>query len=164
MDILLYVVALVVVLIGLIGCIIPAIPGPPISFIGLLIVHWTKSTEVSSDLLWITGVAMVVVTVLDYVVPIWGTKKFGGSKYGTWGSMIGLIVGLFFGPIGIIIGPFLGAFVGELIYGRTQEDAFRSGLGSFIGFLLGTGLKIIVSGYIFFLYWKYAIVAIGDLF
>lgn len=164
MDILLYIVALVVILVGIVGCIIPAVPGPPISFLGVLIVHWTASEQFTNDFLWLWGLLVVAVTALDYIVPIWGTKKFGGSKYGTWGSMIGLIIGLFFGPIGIIIGPFLGAFIGELIYGRDQKDAFRSGLGSFIGFLFGTGLKLMVSGFLTYYYFKSMFGVIKDLF
>ena len=91
---------------------------------------------------------MILITVLDYFIPIWGTKKFGGSKAGVIGSGIGLIVGLFFGPLGIILGPFLGALAGELITNQTEiKKALRSATGSFIGFLFGTGLKLVFCGF-----------------
>lgn len=164
MDVVLYLLGLVLILVGVAGCIVPGIPGPPISFFGILMLNWTSADPITSDFLWLWGSLAVAVTVLDYIVPIWGTKKYGGSKYGTWGSVIGLFLGLFLGPIGVIAGPFAGAFVGEMIYGRTQEDAFRSGMGSFIGFVIGTGIKLVVSGVLAAYYFKYAFVAIKDLF
>jgi len=103
-------------------------------------------------ILW--ALIAIGVTVLDYIVPIWGTKKYGATKYGTWGSMIGLVLGLFIPPVGIIIGPFIGALVGELIYGRRTNEALRSGYGALIGFLLGTGLKLITSGIITFYFFR----------
>jgi uncharacterized protein YqgC (DUF456 family) len=90
------------------------------------------------------AIITVVITVLDYVIPLYGTKKFGGSKYGVWGCTIGLLVGIFAGPWGIIIGPFIGAFVGEVMANANSSQALRAALGSFIGFLFGTLLKLIV--------------------
>jgi uncharacterized protein YqgC (DUF456 family) len=78
-------------------------------------------------------------------VPVWGTKKFGGSKYGTRGAAIGIIVGIFLGPVGIIIGPLLGAFVGEMIFRDDFNYALKAGFGSLIGFLAGVGLKLAAS-------------------
>ena len=147
MDYILVIVAALLIVFGLLGCIIPIIPGPPLSFGGLLILHFTKWGPINSDLLLWLGIAAAVVTVLDYVFPIWATKKFGGSKRGIWGSTIGLIVGLFFfPPLGIIIGPFIGAFIGEITANQSQRNAMKSAIGSFIGFLLGTGFKFAVSG------------------
>lgn len=101
--------------------------------------------------IWV--VIVVVVTVIDYAVPAYGTKKLGGSKRGIWGSVAGLIVGMiFFPPLGIIIGPLLGAFLGELSAGKDSNKAFISALGSFLGFLFGTILKLIVSGYLAYYY------------
>ena len=90
-------------------------------------------------------VAVVIITVLDYVIPTMGTKKFGGSKYGVWGSTIGMVLGLFVPPLGIIFGPAVGAFVGEMIYQKNTRLAYRAAVGSFLGFLAGTALKFIIS-------------------
>lgn len=154
MDIILIVLALVFILLGLIGCVIPAIPGPPLSYIALLLIHLTTDISFSTRFMIIWLIVVIFITVLDYFVPIWGTKKFGGSKYGTIGSTIGVVIGLFFMPWGIIIMPFLGAFLGELIKGQSNNRAFKSALGSFIGFVFGTLLKIIASSWITYIYFK----------
>ena len=151
-DWLLLTLAIVLIVVGIIGCILPVLPGPPLSFIGMLVLHYTKFAEFDSNTLLILGLLALAVQVLDYIVPAWGTKKFGGSKYGMWGSIIGLIIGLFFvpaiGPFGIITilaGPFFGAFVGELIGGSEKNSALRAAFGSFIGFLTGTLIKFVTS-------------------
>jgi uncharacterized protein YqgC (DUF456 family) len=141
MDIVLLIVAIICLIVGLFGAVLP-LPGPPLSFVGILVLHFTKFAQFSETLLWTLGILTLIVTILDYYVPIWGTKKFGGSKYGTWGSMIGLIIGLFFGPFGIFIGAFLGALIGELIGGSTSQQATKAALGSFLGFLVGIVMKI----------------------
>jgi uncharacterized protein len=152
MDVVLLIVALIFIVAGIVGCVLPVLPGPPLSYVGLLLLHFTSWVDISTaTLLWLAFFA-VLVTVLDYVVPIYGTKKFGGSKHGQWGATIGLIVGLFFGPIGIIAGPFLGALLGELIKGRNSNEALKSAFGSLVGFLAGVVLKLIVSGYISYVF------------
>lgn len=159
MDITLAVLGTVLVLVGFIGSILPVIPGPPISWAGLLLLKWTGfvADHGSSyeNTLWILLFFVILVTILDYVVPIMGTKKFGGSKRGVWGATIGVVVGLFFGPLGIIIGPFLGAYIGEITTGKKEKDALRAAWGSFVGFLLGVGLKLMVCGAIMFFYIRY---------
>ena len=96
-----------------------------------------------------------IVTVLDYIIPVWGTKKFGGTRAGVIGSTLGLIFGLiFFPPIGIIIGPFAGAVIGEMIQKDDFNNALKSGIGSFIGFLLGTGMKLVVSSIMIYYFFK----------
>jgi uncharacterized protein len=152
MDYLLLIISILCILIGIIGCILPVIPGIPISYAGLLILHFTPFAEYKiMTLVWL-GIMTVLVLILDYVVPVWGTKKFGGSKYGAWGSAIGLVVGMFFipaiGPFGIITilaGPFFGALIGEKIAGQNTHTAMRAAFGSFIGFLAGTFIKIAAS-------------------
>lgn len=149
MDYLLVVLSAILILLGLVGCILPVLPGPPLSFAGLLVAHFTRWGNISTELLVWLAIAAAVATALDYVLPIWATKKFGGSKRGVWGATIGLIIGIFFfPPIGIILGPFIGALVGELTSSdfQNKKRAFMSALGSFIGFLMGTGLKFAVSG------------------
>ncbi len=145
---------------GLIGCILPVIPGPPLSYIGLLLLHLTSWVHYSTTGLLFWLVMVVAVTVLDYVIPAWGTKKFGGSKWGVWGSVLGLLIGLFFGPVGIFVGPFAGALCGELLYhyNATKPDnvpvlndnqkmskSLKAAFGSFVGLMAGIVLKLIVS-------------------
>ncbi len=107
--------------------------------------HFTKFADFSNTLLITLAAIVVVVSILDYIVPIWGTRKFGGSKYGTRGATVGLIIGLFLGPFGIIIGPFIGAVVGELIFKDDMKYAIKAGFGSLLGFLTGIGLKLATS-------------------
>lgn len=155
MDILLSSLGVILIIIGLAGCIIPAIPGPPISFAGLLVLHLTKYVQFEQNTLIIWGVVAVLVTIIDNVVPIWGTRRFGGTKRGVWGSIIGLLIGMFFfPPFGIIAGPFIGAVLGELSAGQEQKKALKAGFGAFIGFLLGTGLKLVVSGWMTWLFFR----------
>lgn len=159
MDILLLIIGILLLLIGLAGCILPVIPGPPLSFIALFSLKFTHfveayRSEYFNKILWIFAGLAILVTILDYIFPIWGTKRFGGSKAGTIGATIGLVIGLFFGPPGIILGPFLGAFIAELATGRDSKASFRSGIGSFIGFITAVGLKLIVSALIAFYFFK----------
>ncbi|MFT7268706.1 MAG: hypothetical protein ACI905_000915, partial [Roseivirga sp.] len=144
MDILLIVLGSILMLVGILGCILPIIPGPPISFIAILLMHWTDKYSFSDDMLLGLGLMAAGVSALDYIVPIYGTKKFGGTKKGIWGSTIGLLLGIFiFPPFGIIIGPLIGAYLGELSAGQNSTKAMRSAFGSFLGFLTGTLLKFI---------------------
>jgi uncharacterized protein YqgC (DUF456 family) len=156
MDITLAVLGALLVLIGFFGSILPVLPGPPISWAGFLLLRWTSYADDRGtgyeNTLWILLFFVIVVTILDYVVPIMGTKKFGGSKRGVWGATIGVVVGLFFGPLGIIIGPFLGAYIGEISTGKKEKEALRAAWGSFVGFMLGVGLKLMVCGTILFFY------------
>ena len=138
---------IVFIILGLAGGILPILPGPPLSYVGLLFLHFTEKYQFTTNFLIIWGVVTVVVYALDYIVPAWGTKKFGGSKRGVWGSIIGLLLGMFFfPPLGIIVGPFAGAVVAELSGGKDRTAAIKAGFGSFVGFLLGTMMKLIVSG------------------
>jgi uncharacterized protein YqgC (DUF456 family) len=94
------------------------------------------------------AIAAILVTILDYIVPVWGTKRFGGSRSGTIGAAVGLVIGLFFAPLGLILGPFLGAVAGEMLAGKDNTSSLRSGFGSLLGFLTGVVMKLIVSGVI----------------
>lgn len=142
----------ILLLIGFAGVILPLLPGLPISYIGILMLHFSKAIEFSPEFLTFWAVVVVLVQVLDYFIPIWGTKKFGGTQRGVWGSAIGLVVGLFLGPIGIILGPFAGAFLGELTANKSSKDALKAAWGSFVGILVGTSLKLIVSGFLIYFY------------
>ncbi len=146
MDIVLIIIAGFCMLIGLAGAILPGLPGAPLSYIGLLLMQATDKINFSTRTLVIGLIIVVITTVLDYIIPAYFTKRYGGSKYGVWGSLIGLVVGLLTPlPLGMIWGPFLGAIIGELIAGKSNEEAFRSGVGNFIGFICSTGLKIAVG-------------------
>lgn len=145
MDIFLIILAGICMLIGVIGCVVPALPGPIIAYAGMLLMHFSNRIEFTIRDLVIAGAITIIATVLDYIVPAWCTKKFGGSKWGVGGSVVGLIVGLIAPiPFGFIIGPFVGAVIGELIAGKSNTESLKSGLGSFIGFILSTGLKLAV--------------------
>lgn len=151
MNWILIVVAIVLALIGIVGAIVPGIAGPPFSFAGLLVVSFVDGINYSTQFLVIMGIIGAIIFVLDYVVPVWGTKTLGGTKAGIRGSTIGLILGLlitFFFPIGfiaILLGPFLGAYIGEKSNGTDDKLAWRSALGSFVGFLTGTFLKLVYA-------------------
>jgi uncharacterized protein YqgC (DUF456 family) len=147
MDVVLIIIGIILLIIGFAGCIIPGIPGPPIAYIGLLLQVFKTENPFTVKFLIIWALIMVAVSALDYIVPVIGTKKFGGSKRGVWGSIIGLFAGIFFfPPIGLIIGPFLGAFIAELTGGKETESALKAGFGSFIGFITGVVLKLVVTG------------------
>lgn len=153
-DYILLILAVFLIILGIIGCLAPVLPGPPLSYLGLVLLHITRFADFSNTLLLTLAAIVVVVSILDYIVPVWGTKKFGGSKYGTRGATVGLIIGLFLGPLGIIIGPFIGAVVGELIFKDDMKYALRAGFGSLLGFLTGIGLKLATSFVITFYFVK----------
>lgn len=144
MDIVWIVIASIFILGGIVGSVVPLLPGPPLSYLGFLIVQLRSDPPFSLKFILIWAGVVIVVSVLEYVIPVYGTKKFGGSKYGLWGCSIGLVAGLFFGPWGIFLGPFVGAFVGELIANNQSDQALKAALGSFIGFLFSTLLKLVV--------------------
>lgn len=159
MDFTFAIIGSLLVLIGFFGSILPIIPGPPISWAGLLMLKWTDYINDNlpgyQNVLWILLFFVVLVTILDYVVPIMGTRKYGGSKRGVWGATLGVVVGLFFGPLGIILGPFLGAYLGEISSGKKDREALRAAWGSFMGFLLGVGLKLMTCGAILFFFIRF---------
>lgn len=132
-------------ILGIIGCLVPVLPGPPISYSGIILLHLSRFGHFSDTILITMGIIVIVVTILDYIVPVWGTKKFGGSKYGTRGATVGLIIGLFLGPAGILFGPLIGAFIGEMIFRDNILYAVKAGFGSLLGFLTGIGLKLAAS-------------------
>ncbi len=149
--------------VGLIGCVLPVVPGPPISWLGMMVLYfWGRGTDsagdtMSSRLLIIWLIITAVVTVLDYTVPSYLTKVSGGSKYASRGALAGVLVGLFFAPIGIIIGPMIGAFVCEVAFGgKSAGKSIVPALGAFAGFLCGTLLKLIASGMMLYYIFVYS--------
>ena len=152
MDVFLIIIAGILLIIGLIGCVLPVIPGIPLSYVGILLLHFTSNVQFSLAFLIVWAVIVIIVQVLDFYIPVWGTKRFGGSRWGTIGSIVGIVVGLFFAPWGIVIGSFAGAVIGELLSGRTSRDAIKAGFGAFVGFLLGTVSKLTVSVFLIYYY------------
>jgi uncharacterized protein YqgC (DUF456 family) len=147
---------LILVIVGLIGCFLPFLPGPPLSFLALIALSFAKNWEpFSATFLIIMGILTVIMLILDYIVGAAGAKKFGASKWGIWGSMLGMIVGLFvFPPFGLFIGGFVGALAGELYVGKSGDEALKAGIGVFVGNLVGIGLKVGLCGVMLFFYVK----------
>ena len=146
MDIALLVLGLFLCLLGIVGSFLPVLPGPPVSWAGLLLLHLTEAVPQDWWFLGVTGVVALAIFALDYIIPVVGTKKFGGTKAGMIGTTIGLIIGIL-APIpgGIIIGPFVGAFLGELSNKADNKTALKAAFGSFLGFLTGAFMKFVVS-------------------
>lgn len=142
--------ALVAAVFGIVGSIMPGLPGPPVSWVGMLLVFFAeKGTDnpMTLTVLIVWLVITVVVSILDYVVPAWTTRAAGGHKAASTGALIGLLAGIFLTPVGMIAGALLGAFIGELmVTDKGVFAAFKAGLGAFAGFIFGTGLKLITSG------------------
>ncbi len=146
MDIFLTLIGVVFIIIGIIGSFLPVLPGPPMSWVGLLLIYLTDALEDNWLFLGITLVVALIVFALDYIIPAMGTMKFGGTKAGMIGTTIGLIVGIIAPiPFGIIIGPFVGALIGELSNKADSQTAVKAAFGSFLGFLTGTFMKFIVA-------------------
>ena len=146
MDLILLVLAFILVISGILGSFLPVLPGVPLSWLGLLLLHFTSAIPMNYTFLGITLVVTIIIFVLQYTIPAYGTRKFGGSKSGMWGATIGLVVGIFLPiPGGILIGTFAGAFIGELINKSTSKVALKAAFGSFIGFLASTFMEFFVA-------------------
>lgn len=146
MDIILITAGAILIITGFIGAFLPVVPDTPLSYLGLLLLQFTEPTPFSLTFMIIWAVIVIVLIIVENFIPVWGTKKFGGTAWGVWGSIIGLIIGLFFPPFGIVIGPLAGAFLGELAGGKKRSQAFRAAWGSFLGLLLGTLINVIATG------------------
>ena len=146
MDTLLSILAVLFGVVGCVGCIAPVLPGVALAYAGYLCLYFCSYSEISVAWLVVFGVLTLIVSALDYLLPSYMTKKFGGSKAGERGAMAGVLGGFLFGPIGIIVGPFVGAVLGELIFDNSDKQrALRSGFGSFLSFFVGTGIKLALS-------------------
>ncbi|MFV8374448.1 DUF456 domain-containing protein [Flavobacterium sp. LB1P71] len=161
MDIVLLILGFSCMITGIFGSFLPVLPGPSISWIGLLLLYFTNAVPANY---WILGIALlitVVISILDYVIPSRGTKKFGGSTYGIWGTNIGLIIGILAPiPFGFLLGPFVGAFLGELIFdSKDHKRAWKAATGSFIGLLASSFMKFVVCvmylGLFLTIVWQY---------
>jgi uncharacterized protein YqgC (DUF456 family) len=146
MDLLLLLLGFFAVVLGIFGSFMPVLPGPSISWIGIALLYFTTAVPANYWILGISALITIALTILDYVIPAKGTKKFGGSPYGIWGTNIGLIVGIFTPiPLGFLIGPFVGALIGELIYdSKDHQRALKAATGSLLGFLASSFMKFVV--------------------
>jgi uncharacterized protein YqgC (DUF456 family) len=152
MDTLVIILAILAGVIGIAGSILPGLPGPPVSWVGLLILYiWGNGADaagepLSTTALLVWGLVVVIVSVIDYIVPMYFTKVTGGSKYAERGALIGLIAGIILTPIGMIAGSFLGAFLAEILYAKKDPtSSLKAAIGSFVGFIAGTGIKTIAA-------------------
>lgn len=146
MDWLWILIGILLSLAGIAGSVLPVLPGPPLNYLAILVIHFSGTHHFSQKFLTAWFIVTLLVVILDYMIPVWGARLSGGSRRGMWGATIGLIIGIvFFPPIGMIIGSFAGAIIGELIEGKPLEIALKAGTGTFIGFLAGTVAKLLVS-------------------
>jgi len=158
MGIVLIILAFVLLIIGIIGAVVPALPGPPLSFIGLMLVQWSGYGGFNPEFLWVWAGITVFITVMDYFLPSLLARRFGGSRSAAIGSFVGLVIGIFFfPPWGMIAGTFLGALAGELIHNRENKaQALKAAWGALLAFIVGSGAKLITSSIMLF----YAIKAV----
>ncbi len=163
MDIVLAIVAIIFGLIGLLGAVVPVLPGTVISYVGYLLLSFTAGSDISTTELIIWAVVSATVIILDYILPGYFSKLFGGSKRGIMGANIGVFAGIFFGPIGVITGPFIGAFLGELLNDdKSVSHAVKVASGSMLSFLTGTGLKLIVGAMLMYYIVQDVVVTLSD--
>lgn len=144
------VLGVVLCIVAILGSVLPLLPGPPIAYAGMALQQLRDPSPFDGKFLLIWAGIMIVTLLLDYVIPIQGTKRFGGTKYGVWGCTIGFLAAFWMGPLGVIIGPFVGAFLGELLAKQGSKKALKAAMGSFIGFLLGSFLKLVVCFFMLF--------------
>lgn len=157
MDTILIIIGAILIIVGFIGAFLPIIPDTPLSYAGLLLLQFTDPTPFSLTFMIVWAAVVVALVIIENFIPVWGTKKFGGSSWGVWGSIIGLIIGFFVPPFGIVIGPLAGAFAGEWIGGKNKNQAIKAAWGSFMGLLLGTLLNVIAAGLMGFYFFSHII-------
>lgn len=146
-DVLIYIVSFLLFVGGIVGCVLPVLPGTPLAYAGLLLLHFTGRADFSTTQLVTWLIIVVVLQIVDYITPLLGSKYSGGTDFGNRGCMAGTILGMFFMPWGIILGPFIGAVAGEVLGGRDLPHAIKAGIGSLLGFLFGTLMKVVVCFY-----------------
>jgi uncharacterized protein YqgC (DUF456 family) len=154
MDFLLIFFGIILLLVGMAGCFIPAVPGPPVAFLSLLLLQFRDSPPFTTTFLMIMAMIVVIVAIVDHFIPVIGVKKWGGTRAGMAGTFIGILLGFFiWPPFGFIIMPFLGALTGELLGGNSSKTALKAAIGTIIGLIVGTMLKltltIIIAWYFF---------------
>ncbi|MGI9525572.1 MAG: DUF456 domain-containing protein [Weeksellaceae bacterium] len=151
--------SLLCLIIGLIGSVLPALPGSVLSWIGLVIFKYTDFATYGWTTLIICAIIVLIVQLISYFLPGMGSKKMGGSKYSTWGATLGLLIGIIFAPFGlisIILMPFLGAFLGEFLFiNRDTKIALRAAVGSVVGIFISNGLNLLVCfSFLLYVMWQ----------
>ncbi|APD05758.1 uncharacterized protein UJ101_00205 [Flavobacteriaceae bacterium UJ101] len=154
-DLLLVIFSGAFVIFGIIGSLLPVLPGVPLSFLGIVLFKFSEKCEYGWGTVVALGLIMLVSMLLDYLVPMWGNNKFGGSRYGAAGCLLGMIIGLlFFPPFGMLIGCFLGAVIFEILLdSKSLRPSIKAGFGAFLGFISSTLISFLISilfAYIFF--------------
>lgn len=136
------------ILLGLAGCVLPVLPGPPLSFVGLLLLALINHflPPLTPTLIIVMAIITLAVTVAEYILPLVSAKRYGASKWGIWGSVLGMAIGIFFSPFGMLLGAFIGAVAVEWLVQKEKGRAIKAGWGVFIGSLVGTALKLGASG------------------
>ena len=160
MDLILSIIGLLLCLIGIVGSFLPIIPGPVTSWLGILFLNLTSVVEFNLNFVLITLTVAISVGILDYLIPVLGVKKLGGTRSGQIGTTLGLIIALIIlGPIGIIIGPFGGALLGEMSTKKSFQDSIKPAFGAFVGVVAGSVIKFLISlSFLFFyfdIFWGY---------
>ena len=156
MSVTLIIFAVIFGIADIIGSIVPGLPGPPLSWAGLLLAYFGRRIGDSDNQITLTCLLVwlgitIAVTILDYIIPVKFTRMVGGSKAGSRGALIGMVAGIVFSAIGMIAGSILGALIGELVVEKKEfGPAFKSALGAFAGLMAGTGIKLLTSGVMLF--------------
>lgn len=148
MDTILIIAAIIVYIIGIAGCILPALAGTPLCYLALLLAYWSGVVPVSVTALIVWGIVTLLLTILEIFLTPWMTRRFGGSKGGEWGAIVGLLIGMVLPwPWGPMTGPFVGALIGEIIVSHQSTDrALKAAFGSFLSFFVGIGIKLLACG------------------
>jgi uncharacterized protein len=150
---------LILIVLGYAGSVLPALPGAPLALISVWMVHLSGMHHYAWYVLAAVTIMALGISLVDYVLPVWGTRRYGGSPAGVKGSAIGLVIGVLMsfiipavGMLGILAGPFLGAYIGEKMAGHNHQIAFKSAVGSFLGFIAGTLGKLFATTIISFVF------------
>jgi len=164
MDIFLLTISFIIMIVGIIGSVIPVLPGPLSSWLGLFIFSNISKVEVSNNLLFITLIVALIIFILDYILPIYTSKKFGASKYGIIGASVGTVIGLFFPPLGIIFGSIIGAISGEMLLNKNIKKSINAATGVFLGLLVSGFTKTLISLVFFVIYINLFLNNFGNIF
>ncbi len=149
MDIFIAVISILLAVVGVAGCVFPGLPGPPFNYVALTLLYF-RFGSFSASFMWVWLGIVIIISILDYYIPIWTAKKYGATRSGIIGSIIGMLAGMIFTPIGMIAGTIIGAIAGDMMAGKTSKEAMRSGMATFFGTIASIGLKLVFAGVMFY--------------